>query len=920
MNYNLQQELAIKTIDGPVLIIAGPGTGKTFTLVERVSYMVIDKNIDPSEIMITTFTNKAANELLDRLSLKFTEKNINKDVNEMMIGNFHSIARNILNKYIDFTHLKRGYINIDDIEKSYIIQKYINKFRRIENYNKYNSNRQYEILNITRIIKKIYEEGLIKRKNETNPLYRFYFDVIDVYQEILMKYNMLDFSGILYFTYKLLKENHIVREELQNKINYIMIDEYQDTNIVQEKIISLLLNKNKNLCVVGDDDQALYRFRGASVKNILNFEDKYDDVKKINLMQNYRSEDSILKFYGAYLNNLIDENPKLKQYRHNKILFSDKLAEENRVKKLIARDEEEWKEKIFECIQKLLSYEIINSLNEIAILFSSVNDKKAQSLISYLKKQGVDIYIPKTSNLLSQKEVLNLIGGIYAIFLPIIQTKKIYKDLEVQSFLDNCYNIFYSNMLKNKETEDFINRMSKFLLGNFSLTIQDIIYRLLAYYPFLEYMKDEDKAKKISRFMELIETFELVNVSYKINSENIQNFIEMFFYDFIKFIKNKKIGEFDEETIIPNKDSISVMTIHASKGMEYPVVIMASLWDQYFNSNSNFFIDNLEEFAKIYNNEQDFEPEEYKNILDYYRKNYTGFSRAKDLLILSGIDGKNSEISDEYKKIILNLENLKIEELNIKKGEIKDSKIKKSYSFTADILPYLECPIEYYYKRILKFKDIKTKALHYGSLVHEIIEFLNKAIINKKELSLNDIKQIAKEIASQKFIHGAISLTKEDLDNAIDEVLEYYKDISKIGIPLNSELNLIYSIKDYILEGNIDLIFEKDNKKHILDFKTGKAPDNEGNHESMSDYFKQINLYAYLYEKTKNEKIESMSLYFTGAKNGKKLYTFKFDEGKNAEVLELIENTIKRIENNEFFENKNCIDENSLLKYFIKKI
>ena len=112
MYLNIKQKLAVETIEGPVLIISGPGTGKTFTLVERVIHMVGDLGIDPSRIMITTFTNKAADELLDRLSLKFQEKNLNKDINDMKLGNFHSIARNIIDEYIDYTHLKRGYITV----------------------------------------------------------------------------------------------------------------------------------------------------------------------------------------------------------------------------------------------------------------------------------------------------------------------------------------------------------------------------------------------------------------------------------------------------------------------------------------------------------------------------------------------------------------------------------------------------------------------------------------------------------------------------------------------------------------------------------------------------------------------------------------------------------------------------------------
>ncbi len=326
MYLNIKQKLAVETIEGPVLIISGPGTGKTFTLVERVIHMVGDLGIDPSRIMITTFTNKAADELLDRLSLKFQEKNLNKDINDMKLGNFHSIARNIIDEYIDYTHLKRGYINIDNVEQSYIINKYKSEFRKIPNYSKY-IKQDYEIKNIIQIIHKIYEDGIIYNSEETNEDYIFFFNVLKTYEKILSYYNILDFSGILYYSYKLILENEDIRKKLQSQIDYIMVDEYQDTNIVQEKILELLLNEKKNICVVGDDDQALYRFRGASVKNILTFPERYEGTTIIKLDQNFRSDDSIISFYREYLNNLIKENPELEKYRYEKLLFSDRLSD-----------------------------------------------------------------------------------------------------------------------------------------------------------------------------------------------------------------------------------------------------------------------------------------------------------------------------------------------------------------------------------------------------------------------------------------------------------------------------------------------------------------------------------------------------------------------------------------------------------------
>lgn len=919
MKNNIQQENAIKTVKGPVLIIAGPGTGKTYTLVERVIYMVSELEIDPSEILISTFTNKASFELLDRLSLKFFEKNIQKDVNDMFLGNFHSIARDILNNYLDYTPLKKGYIQIDEVEQAYLIETYLYRFRKIRGYSSV-INPKREVKDIVKIVNKISEDGILERHSE-NIIQNTILEITKLYEFILSSYNMVDFSHILLYTYKLLKENKEIRLELNKKINYIMIDEYQDTNIVQEKIIDLLLNKNRNICVVGDDDQSLYRFRGATVKNILNFTEKFEDAKIIKLMHNYRSDDSIIKFYSKFLNDLILKNPSLSDYRFNKLLFSDKISETKKVVRLLGQNEQEWVEKILSLIVDLKKYNAINSYNEIAILFNSLNDNKAKKLISFLNKNGINVYTPKTNSLITQIEVQKLVGAIYAIFNHTVEKNISYRDRDTQLFLEKAYDEFYKSSLDNEELNDFIGRMKKYIGGNsFGLNLYDICYRLFAYEPFYNYMKDEISAKKLSRFLELIKTFSLINQIHYINQSNIVDFVNRFFYSFIKFIKDQKVKEFEEDTQIPNEDTISAMTIHSSKGMEYPVVIMGSLWENLYDRYESKLDKILNSISEQFSKNNIFEPNEYINVLDFYRKYYTGFSRAKNLLVLSSFESKYDAISEHFRDLILNLEDVNIPELNVQKSEIKDNKIRKSYSYTVDIVPYKNCPIEYYYKKELKFYYPSTKSLYFGSIVHESIEYINNKLIQNCIFSKSEIKDLVTQIARQKYKLGAIMLDKDDVEKAINEVKNYYDFVVTLGRPIESELNIVHSEKNYVINGSVDMIYEKNGKHHIIDFKTGLPPKEEDDHESMESYFSQINLYAYLYKVTKNIEIETMSLYFTNQNASKNLYTFYYDEEKNKDIMNLIDKTVEKIENREFNFNELCIKENSPLKFFLNKL
>lgn len=916
MKNNIQQNKAITTLNGPVLIIAGPGTGKTYTLVERVLYMVGENDIDPSTIMITTFTNKAATEILDRLSMKFNENGIIKDTNDMLIGNFHSVCRSIIDEFIEYTNLSKNYINIDNIEQKYLIERYIEKFRKIPGYNLFiDSNK--EIYQIQNIINKVCEYGILHRSSNDRK-YNTLLKIVELYEKIIEKFNMMDFSHILFYTYKLIKENDDVRKILQSRINYIMVDEYQDTNLVQEKIIFTLLNENKNICVVGDDDQALYRFRGASVKNILEFDKKFDNLTVIKLMHNYRSHDSIIKFYSKYLQDNIDKNEELSNFRYTKLLFSDNISEDKRVVKIVEDSVENWCQKILYTLKELINSDSINSLNEVAIIFSSVNEPRARKLISFLKKNDIDIYIPKTSTLLSRYEIEKLIGALYAVFKPIL-VKNFSIDRDIKIYLDNAYNNFYKSILKEDSLSDFVSRMSRYIqTESFNIDLYDIVYRLFAYSPFYEYMQNEEKSKSLSRFLELIKSFSLINQIYKIDKNNLNKFLNLYFFSFIDFIKNQSIPEFDEDTIIPKSNTLSVMTIHASKGMEYPVVIMASLWDDVYKTYTNKFNELVEGLVRE-NTDQKIsnEPKRYENILDYYRKNYTGFSRAKDLLILAGIDSDINGISRDYRKVLENVDTYNIKNISIEKREIKENSIKKQYAFTTDIIPYQKNPLEYYYTKKLKFSFPKTKELFYGSIVHESIEYINRKIISNKKIDKKDIEEFVFNNARQKYIQGAIMFNKENVLDAFNEVLRYYDNLESIGIPIESELGINYSTKDYIIVGNVDMIYKKNGHYHIMDFKTGVKPDEKGNHKSIKDYYRQLNLYAYLYKVTKGIEVKSLALYFTKIDSTKHIYEFEYDEEENINTLNLVKETINNIENNKF---EFTDVPNSLLRFYFERL
>jgi len=277
---NPHQQLAIDTTEGPVLIIAGPGAGKTRTLVER-TVNLIQKGTIPEEILVATFTEKAAKELVTRISNRLLELEIKVNLNEMYIGTLHSIFLRFLEEYREHTRLKRSYRLLDQFDQKFFLYQNMRDFIAVENSEEilggHNLSHWHKADKLINYINKVGEENLDldKLTNAEDVNISVIGEFYKLYREKLNDENALDFSSIQSETFDLLNNNKNILQDIQSKIKYFMIDEYQDTNTIQEKIILLLSSKNNNICVVGDDDQGLYRFRGATIRNILEFPDNF---------------------------------------------------------------------------------------------------------------------------------------------------------------------------------------------------------------------------------------------------------------------------------------------------------------------------------------------------------------------------------------------------------------------------------------------------------------------------------------------------------------------------------------------------------------------------------------------------------------------------------------------------------------------
>lgn len=300
---NSAQKKIVETTEGPVLVIAGPGSGKTKTLVERVVNL-LETGVEPAQIMVATFTEKAAKELLTRVSNMLIQRGSKVNPNDLYLGTLHSIFLRFIEEHQEYSKVRRNYRLMDPFEQTFLVYSNISAFRSISDIDLIinPSNKRFvnswDAANIlVKRINVISEEALDPSdlSSSTDQVIRVLADCYQLYNQLLIDENALDFSSIQTEMLRMLRDERTVLDSIQEKIRYFMIDEYQDTNTIQEKILLLLASKNNNICVVGDDDQGLYRFRGASIRNILQFADNFSEAEctTVYLTTNYRSHPGI---------------------------------------------------------------------------------------------------------------------------------------------------------------------------------------------------------------------------------------------------------------------------------------------------------------------------------------------------------------------------------------------------------------------------------------------------------------------------------------------------------------------------------------------------------------------------------------------------------------------------------------------------
>ena len=573
---NKEQQEAVLQTEGPVLILAGAGSGKTRVLVHRIAYLINVCGVDPYSILAITFTNKAADEMRSRV-----DDMIGFGSREIWVMTFHSCCVRILRRHAEEIGYTR-YFTIYDTDDQLSVMKDIFKRRGID----------------TKFLKERTALGMISSaKNElvgpdeyarmTRGDYRTgqVADIYDEYQKRLRDNNAMDFDDLIMNTVTLFEQHPEILDLYRERFRYMMVDEYQDTNTAQFRFVSLLAGKYKNLCVVGDDDQSIYKFRGANIRNILNFEQIFPESRVIKLEQNYRSTQHILNCANEVI-------------RNNRGRKSKRLWTENGTGSRVRfiRFENAYEEADFvaaEIGRRVRSGE--RSYKDFAVLYrtnaqSRLFEEKCLFLnVPYKLVGGVNFY--------SRREIKDVLA-----YLKTFDSCCSFFD--AASSADKISSLSSATAKKVRGFTDFINDLRQ---DAKELSVEDLIKKILkdtGYRRELEVEDTEESRERLENIDELVS--KAASYSQKSEHPTLSGFLEE-----VALIA-------DIDTVDDGDDRVLLMTLHSAKGLEFPVVFMAGMEEGLFPSSMSIRAENPDE-----------EIEEERRLC------YVGITRAKEELIMT---------------------------------------------------------------------------------------------------------------------------------------------------------------------------------------------------------------------------------------------------------------------------------------------
>ena len=927
---NKHQLDAVRHGNGPLLIIAGAGTGKTTVITERIKHLIVDKNYNPGSILALTFTDKAAYEMQERVDILMPYGYTN-----LWIHTFHSFCDRILRDEAHTIGLDPSYKLISESEAVLLMRKNIfnlglKTFRPLSNPTKFLDAllTHFSRLKDEDITPQEYIKWAEKEKNsEEKRQYKELADSYKRYEDLKIRESVMDFSDLISNTLLLFRKRPNVLKKYQDQFKFILVDEFQDTNFAQNELAIMLAGKSKNITVVADDDQSIYRFRGAAVSNVLQFKKSFPSAKIVTLNDNYRSTQTILDASWELIQN---NNPNRLEVVENinKKLKSHSSSLEEEIRIIHETRPEDEADRIAQEIKTLSkTYEY----KDIAILVRANNH--SQGITTALARHRIPYQFLGPGYLFQQEEIKDLIA--YLTFLTdLSDSVSLFRVLSMEVFdipyaqLNFLLNFAKRNNLSlfealydinldflkpatQKKLQDFRKMAERHLEKTKKETAGQILYYFLVDSKLFEKLKTSDSLKEERRIQNIAKFFDRIkNFEMERSDANIFTLVE-----WLMLMMQMGDSPIAADIDIRDKNAVNILTVHSSKGLEFKTVFLINLVSDRFPSRERSEKIPLPEsiIKEKAEKDRDFHLEEERRLF------YVGMTRAMDILYFTYSDyygtGKrprklspfvyealpNLKIEKEKKALTQQLSLTEVLSVYEENGKVKEERppLKLRYITYSNLQMFDICPMHYKAKVIFNIPTPPAAVQSFGISVHNTLYRFYKQIWEGEKPSLKKLKDlykkewVSKGYDSKKYEEERFSQGKNLLD-------KFYKaNCNPFVRPLRLEEPFSFILKNGVkVFGKIDRIDPKGKGIEIIDYKTG-----EENPKAQKAHELQLAMYALAATRIKDEVLNrdpkdiTLTLYFLEGDTKKSMTFTKGD-------LDTLENRliekIEEIEKSEF--------------------
>jgi len=934
---NPQQITAIRHLKGPLLIIAGAGTGKTTVITERIKYLILKKNVLPSQILALTFTDKAAREMEERVDVAMPY-----GYTQMWISTFHAFCDRILRNDAHAIGLDPGYRLISEAESILLLKQNIfdmglDIFRPLGNPTKFLDAllTHFSRLKDEDVSPDEYVKWAKKQKSsEEKAQYLELANSYQKYEQLKIKESVMDFSDLISNALLLFRKRRNILKKYQQQFKYILVDEFQDTNYAQNELAILLAGREQNITVVADDDQSIYRFRGAAVSNVLQFKKSFPNAKIITLNNNYRSTQTILD--GSY--KLIQHNnPNRLEVVEgiDKKLKSHSIAPKREIELIQEMRSEDEADKIAIKIKELTDKKY--RYKDIAILVRANNH--SSSITVALQRHRIPFQFLGPGYLFQQEEIKDLIA--YLSFLTnLSDSVSLFRVLSMEIFEIPYIELNYLlNFAKRKnltlfealeninqsflksETQTKLTNFRKMAVRHLEKSKKDtggqILYYFLVDSKLFETLnstdsiREERRVQNIAKFFDRIKSFETEHLDSNIFT----------LFEWLNLMLQMGDSPTAADVDVKDRNVVNILTVHSSKGLEFKVVFMVNLVNDRFPSRErNEKIPLPEGILKETSSpDSDFHLEEERRLF------YVGMTRAKERLYFTAANyygtGKRPRklspfIYDAIPELIKEEVTNKTQQLSLPEilsayqetAQVQENKIpfKINYITFSNLQMFDICPLHYKAKVIFNLPTPTAAVQSFGISIHNTLYNLYKQVL---EGTIPTLKQ-SLDVFKQEWIsegYGGKKHEQERFSQGIKILKNFYKKEMQPPIkPLGLELPFSFVLKNGVkVFGKIDRIDKKGSGIEIIDYKTGAD-----NPKADKAHKLQLAMYALAATRVRDDILNrrpediTLTLHFLEG-NTRKTMNFKQEDLDELEA-ELI-NKIAEIEKSDFKCSKNVL-------------